>query len=176
MKKNKRLDWQDSAIANAPIFATNTKAHAVPTFRRPETPQEALRFLADWFDAVYPPKDDDDIVQNDLRRFADVLDGKNANSIKTIEQVLDEENNVALGMRVMHKSDGEFAGTLSDMMFFVRWDPDDTESGPYRPGTLVRAPSRYAKEQDANDPESSFNEAMSPSERNSIKESNKEKP
>jgi len=47
---------------------------SIPKFNRPKTATEGMRYLADWFDAVYEDKGTNDAVQIDLRRWADDID------------------------------------------------------------------------------------------------------
>lgn len=56
------------------VSAHNSKMDKVPKMEtRPKTPAGGLRFLARWFDAMYPD-DLDTAVQDDLRRWANEWD------------------------------------------------------------------------------------------------------
>lgn len=56
------------------VSAHNAKMDKVPKMESsPKNPEDGLRFLATWFDAMYPD-DADTTVQDDLRRWADEWD------------------------------------------------------------------------------------------------------
>jgi uncharacterized coiled-coil protein SlyX len=48
----------------------NQKMEAVPLRKRPKNLESGLFVLADWFDAVYQDEGENDLVQQDLRRWA----------------------------------------------------------------------------------------------------------
>lgn len=50
------------------------REESIPKFPRPKTAAEGMRFLADWFDAIYQDKNINDAVQIDLRKWARDLD------------------------------------------------------------------------------------------------------
>jgi hypothetical protein len=64
----------DAAWHRRQIEAHNLKLSAVPSLGdSPASPEEGLRFLAVWFDAMYPD-DPDTQVQDDLRRWANEIE------------------------------------------------------------------------------------------------------
>jgi len=64
------MDLQQDALEH------NKRMAKIPSISRPKTASEGLRFLADWFDAVYQDAGKNDEVQQELRRWATDFESK----------------------------------------------------------------------------------------------------
>jgi hypothetical protein len=63
----------DFKTAEEALNHHNKRMSEIPSYDRPSSIPEGLKFLANWFDAMYPG-DPDTAVQEDLRRWADSMD------------------------------------------------------------------------------------------------------